>query len=184
MKVAPFKVIPFSLARIKSALAPNISMSPLILDTLFPVTSFKITLALLVKLEFLVTCPPICEVPFSILLLNIRPFPVPTLRSINLLWEIPLEFGLTILTTSVLLAEVFKLGPPWSGLTKLFSLFLVLKSLACSSSQAIPPVIRKATIRLKVIFCFFFKNLLSSFSFCLISYIKPSHKYFVWEIIY
>ena len=58
IKVAPLREIPFSFAKIKSAFVPKISTPPLIVEMLFPLISFKMTEAFLVRFVFLVTYPP------------------------------------------------------------------------------------------------------------------------------
>ena len=72
-------------------------MVPFNADRLELVTSFKINVALVVKLVLPFIAPPSCDTPSVKLLLIITPS-VPTLKSMNLLWERPLELGFTILT--------------------------------------------------------------------------------------
>ena len=166
----PFTVIPFSLAKIKSAFCPAISIVPLIAEALLPVTSLNIAEADFCKLGLCDTIPPVFETYGFVveLLLKITPFPLPTLKSINLLWDIPPAFGSTIFTTSIPLALVLIFGPPVSGFISLFCFCLTLKSLAKSSVSKNPPicpVIKKATTKLKVILRLFFKLCFSNFSF-------------------
>ena len=170
IKPPPLTVTPFSFANIKSAFWPAISIVPLIFDPLFPVTSVKIAFAALFKFGLWTTIPPILVTTgsFVALLLKITPFPAPTLKSINLLWEIPPEFGLVICITSVPLALSVIEGPPEAcGFISFAPLFLVLKSLAITFSSINPiwPVIKKATIKLKVILLLFFKLCFNIFSF-------------------
>ena len=168
----PFTVIPFSLAKMKSAFCPATSIVPLIAETLLPVTSLNMAEADFCRLGLCVTIPPVFETygSFVELLLKITPFPLPTLKSINLLCDIPPIFGATIFTTSIPLALVVIPGPPLlkSGLISLFCFCLALKSLAKSSVSKNPPicpVIKKATTKLKVILRLFFKLCFSNFSF-------------------
>ena len=156
----------------KSAFCPATSIVPLIADALLPVTSLNMAEAEVFRLGLCDTIPPVFETYGSLveLLLKITPFPLPTLKSINLLWDIPPAFGSTIFTTSIPLALVVIPGPPLLGsvFISLFCFCLTLKSLAKSSVSKNPPtcpVIKNETIKLKVILRLFFKLCFSNFSF-------------------
>ena len=174
MNPPPFTEIPFSLARMKSAFWPAISTVPSIFEILLPVTSVKIALAAVpglpswLRLGLWVTIPPVLDTTGApvALLLKIALFSLPTLKSTNLLWDNPLESGLTILIRSFPLALVDMEGPPVSGFILLAERFLALKSLAKTSSptKSIPPVIKKATIKLKVILFLFLRECFKIFS--------------------
>ena len=167
MKPPPFTVIPFSLAKIKSAVFPAISTVPAILEALLPVTSVRIAFASVFKPVFLVTIPPVFVTTASCvpLLLKITLFPLPTLKSINLLWDIPFWLSF-ISTTSVLFILCVICGPSVAGFSILAPIFLALKSLAeaSSSTKPNPPVIKKVTIKLRVILLLFLRWCFSNLS--------------------